>query len=202
MMIDIVFEYICPVLIMLWIISGLARLAGVTVSSGPAGKGFLLLFSLALALYPISGLSVSDYILSLNPGFSIGSMALLLIIICNRICNRNLVTDKDLKHFVIWNIFISLFVFIPALGFTGQDIYALGYGSSLLFSVMAMVTIFMVYRKSPLSYIFIAYIVAFNLKLLPSENFFDYITDGVLFCISLGILFSRSYRSFNTATAT
>jgi hypothetical protein len=202
MMIDIVFEYICPVLIMLWIISGPARLAGVTVSSGPAGKGILLLFSLALALYPVRGLSVSHYMLSLNPAFSIGSIALLLIIVCNRIWNRNLVTDKDLKHFVIWNIFISLSVFIPALGFTGLDIYALGYGSGLLFAVMALVTIFLVYQKSPLSYIFIAYIAAFNLKLLPSENFFDYITDGVLFFISLGMLFTRSYRTRNTVTAT
>ena len=201
MMIDSVFEYICPVLIMLWIISGPARLAGGTVSSGPAGKGSLLLFSLLIALYPISGLSVSDYILSLNPCFSIGSMALLIIIICNRIWNRNLVNDKDLKRFVIWNIFISVFVFIPALGFTGMDIYALGYSSSLLFAVMALVTIFLVYQKSPLSYIFIGYIVAFNLKLLPSENFFDYITDGILFFISLGILLSRSYRTHNTVSA-
>ncbi len=215
MMIDIVFEYICPVLIMLWIISGPARLAGITVSSGPAGKGILLLFSLALALYPVRGLSVSHYIalypvrglsvshyiLSLNPVFSIGSMALLLIIVCNRIWKRNPVTDKDLKHFVIWNIFISLSVFIPALGFTGLDIYALGYGSRLLFAVMTLVTIFLVYQKSPLSYIFIAYIVAFNLKLLPSENFFDYITDGILFFISLGILFTRPYRTRKSVTA-
>ena len=200
-MIDSVFEYICPVLIMLWIISGPARLAGVTASSGPAGKGSLLLFSLLIAIYPITGLSVSDYILSLNPCFSIGSMALLIIIICNRIWNRNLVNDKDLKRFVIWNIFISVFVFIPALGFTRMDIYALGYGSGLLFAVMALVTIFLVYQKSPLSYIFIGYIVAFNLKLLPSENFFDYITDGILFFISLGILLSRSYRTHNTVSA-
>ena len=201
MMIDSVFEYICPVLIMLWIISGPARLAGVTASSGPAGKGSLLLFSLLIAIYPITGLSVSDYILSLNPCFSIGSMALLIIIICNRIWNRNLVNDKDLKRFVIWNIFISVFVFIPALGFTRMDIYALGYGSGLLFAVMALVTIFLVYQKSPLSYIFIAYIVAFNLKLLPSENFFDYITDGVLFFMSIGFLIALSIRTSNTVAA-
>ena len=197
MIIDIVFEYICPVLIVLWIVSGIARLAGVTVSSGLPIKGLLLLISLVAALYPVNGLSVSDYMLSLNPNFSIGSMALLLIVIYSRMFNRKLVTDKDLKRFVIWNIFISLFVFIPALGFTGQDIYASGYGSYLLFTVMALVTIFLVYKKSPLSYIFIAYIVAFNLRLLPSENFFDYITDGVLFFISLGILILRPYRTGN-----
>ena len=195
MMIDIVFEYICPVLIGLWIVSGLARLAGVTVSSGPAIKGFLLLFSLALALYPIRGLSVSDYMLSLNPNFSIGSMALLLTVVCRRVFNRKLMNDKDLKLFVIWNIVISLFVFIPALGLIGLDIYVLGYASYLLFVVMALMTIYLVYQKSQLSYIFIAYIVAFNLRLLPSENFFDYITDGVLFFISLGVLITRSCRT-------
>ena len=196
MMIDIVFEYICPVLIVLWIISGLARMAGGNVSS-PSGKGLLLLFSLALALYPVRGLSVSDYILSLNPNFSIGSIALLLIGVCNRIFDRKLLTDKALKRFVIWNIVISLVVFIPALGFTGLDIYVLGYGSYLLFVVMALVTIFLVYQKSPLSYIFIVYIVAFNLKLLPSDNFFDYMIDGVLFFISVGVLISRPDRTRN-----
>jgi len=201
MMTDMVFEYISPVLIVIWIIGGLSRSARGTVSSGPAFKGVLLLFSLALALYPFRGLSLSDYILSLNPGFSIGSIALLMIAVSNSIFDRKLVTDKDLKRFVIWNIFISLFVFIPALGFTGQDIYASGYGSSLLFIVMALVTSFLVYQKSPLSYIFIAYIVAFNLRLLPSDNFFDYITDGILFFISLGILISGPYRARNTVSA-
>ena len=197
MMIDIVFEYICPVLIVLWIISGLARMAGGNVFSGPGGKGVLLLFSLALALYPVRGLSVSDYILSLNPNFSIGSIALLLTVVWRSICNRKLVSNKDLKHFVIWNIVLSLCVFIPALGFTGLDIYASGYGSYLLFVVMALVTIYLVYQKSPLSYIFIAYIAAFNLKLLPSENFFDYMIDGVLFFISVGVLISLSRRIGN-----
>jgi len=196
-MIDIVFEYICPVLIMLWVVIGLARLAGVTGSSGPAIKGLLLLFSLALALYPIRGLSVSDYILSLNPSFSIGSIALLLIIVSNSLLKKRLLLHKDLMMFSGWNIIISLIVFIPALGFTGMDMYVAGYGSSLLFILMALVTIFLIYKKSPLSYIFIAYIVAFNLKLLPSENFFDYITDGVLFFISLGFLITIPNKAHN-----
>lgn len=197
MMIDIVFEYICPVLIVLWIVSGIARLAGATVSSGLAIKGLLLLISLVAAFYPVNGLSVSDYMLSLNPNFSIGSIALLMIVVCNRMFDKKFLSDKDLMRFAIWNMIVSLFVFIPALGFTGLDIYAFGYGSYLLFIVMALITIYLVYKKSPLSYIFIAYIVAFNLKLLPSENFFDYITDGVLFFISLGVLITRPHGTRN-----
>ncbi len=195
MTINIVFEYICPVLIMFWIVISLARLAGVTESSGPAVKGLLLLLSLLAALYPIRGLSASDYMLSVNPGFSIGSAVLLLIIVCNRIFHTKLLTDKDLKRFAIWNILISIVVFVPALGFTGLDIYAMGYGSYVLFVVMALITIFLVFQKSSLSYIFITYIVAFNLKLLISENFFDYITDGVLFFISIGVLIAVSRRT-------
>ncbi|MDH3568512.1 MAG: hypothetical protein OEM61_14315 [Desulfobacteraceae bacterium] len=200
MIIDIVFEYICPVLIVVWIVSGLARMAGVNASSGIAVKGLLLLFSLVIALYPVRGLSVSDYILSLNPNFSIGSTALLLIFLSHSLMKKRLILHKDLMIFSGWNILVSLIVFIPALGFTGLDIYALGYGSYVLFVVMALITIFLVYHKSPLSYIFIAYIVAFNLMPLPSENFFDYITDGVLFFISIGILISHPYRNQNNST--
>ncbi len=189
MIIDIFFEYICPVLIVLWIVSGFARLAGVKASSGSAIKGLLLLFSLAIALYPVRGLSVSDYILSINPNFSIGSMVLLLIIVNKRMFNKDLLSHKDLVTFSIWNIFIYFIVLIPALGFTGLDIYASGYGFSLLFVAMAVVTICLIYIKSPLSYIFIAYIVTFNLNLLASENLLDYITDGTLLFISLAVLF-------------
>ena len=197
MMIDIVFEYICPVLIVLWIMSGLARLAGFHYSSGSAIKGLLLLMSLLIALFPVRGLSLSDYILSINPSFSIGTLALLILVVSNSVMRKRLLSHNDLMIFSGWNILVSLIVFIPALGFTGQDIYSSGYGFSLFFVIMLAVTIYLVYRKSPVSYIFIAYILAFNLNLLPSENLFDYITDGVLLFISLGIVILPSYRADN-----
>jgi hypothetical protein len=49
--------------------------------------------------------------------------------------------------------------------------------------------------RSPLSYIFISYIIAFDLKILYSENFFDYMADGVLFFISIGVLISRAVKA-------
>ena len=194
MIIDIVFEYICPVLIVLWMVSSIAGLTGFRGSSGLSIKGFIVLFSLGLALYPIKGFSLSEYILSLNPNFSLGSLALLLVLVSNSLFNNKLLSDKQLLMFSGWNIFISLFVFIPALGYTGMDIYVSGYGFSLFFILMALVTVFMVHKKSPLAYIFIAYIVAFNLKVLPSMNFFDYITDGILFFISLGVMIVRPHN--------
>lgn len=67
----------------------------------------------------------------------------------------------------------------------------MGYGFSYLFVIVAIITIALFLFRSPLSYIFIAYIIAFDLKLLHSDNFFDYMIDAILFLISLGIVISN-----------
>ena len=59
---------------------------------------------------------------------------------------------------------------------------------SLWFVVVALLSLISIWLWFPLSFIFLAYIAAFNLKLLPSPNFFDYITDGFLFLLSMGVL--------------
>jgi hypothetical protein len=95
----------------------------------------------------------------------------------------------NLWMFCLWNVIISLVLFSSYLGFIPYDMYASGYHFSLWFIIVAAITLIAVWSWNPLSVIFIAYIAAFNLKLLPSPNFFDYITDGFLLLLSLGILF-------------
>ncbi len=83
-------------------------------------------------------------------------------------------------------------VFSSYLGLVPYDLYALGYGFSPWFVFMAIITLLLVWAGNPLSLIFLAAIAAFNLKLLPSGNFFDYLTDGFLLILSVGVLVSRA----------
>ncbi len=147
----------------------------------------LLLASTAfISFIPIGDLSLADYILSINPNFSIGSLALIVVLLWPKFTGKSLLSAKYLWMFCLWNILISIPLFLPYLGIMPSfDIYPLGYHFSPLFVTMAIITLLAVWAWNPLSVILIAYILAFNLKLLPSPNFFDYMTDGFLLVLSI-----------------
>ncbi len=163
-------------------------MAGFPKNSGAAGKALLVASAAVLAFFPFSGLSSAGYLLSVSPSFSIGSMALFIVILWKELGGRPLLTQKDFLLFCLWNVILSLLLFASALGFISPDIYALGYRPSVLFAVVCLLTVLLAFLRSPLALIFLAYIAAFDLGLLPSPNFFDYMTDGLLFMISSGIV--------------
>ncbi len=151
-------------------------------------KILLLALSAVITLTPLGRLSLADYLLSLNPNFSIGSLALFVVLLWPKFTGQPLLSDKNLWMFCLWNVVLSLVLFSSYLGVMPYDMYALGYHFSLWFIVLAIITLIAVWLWNPLSVIFLAYIAAFNLKLLPSPNFFDYLTDGFLLLMSLGLL--------------
>jgi hypothetical protein len=144
--------------------------------------------SAIITIVPMGGLSLADYILSLNPNFSLGSLALVVVLLWPKFTGRPLLSSKNLWMFCLWNVVVSTVLFSSYLGFITYDMYAGGYHFSLWFIIIALITLMAVWSWNPLSVIFVAYIAAFNLKLLPSANFFDYITDGFLLVLSLGLL--------------
>ena len=148
----------------------------------------ILYFAAFLTFVPLTGLSLGDYLLSLNPNYSIGSVALVLILLWPKIMDQPLLSKDHLVIFCSWNVVFSLLLFSSSLGLIPYDVYALGYNFSLWFVVVALFTLASIWFWYPLSFIFLAYIAAFNLNLLPSPNFFDYITDGFLFLMSAGAL--------------
>ena len=153
-------------------------------------KLLVLALSAIITLVPVGGLSLADYLLSLNPNFSIGSLALVVVLLWPKFTGQPLLPDKDFWIFCLWNVVLSLILYSSYLGFIPYDMYASGYHFSLWFVIVGIITLIAVWFLNSLSVIFIAYVVAFNLKLLPSVNFFDYLTDGFLLVISLGLLFS------------
>jgi hypothetical protein len=155
----------------------------------------ILYISAFITFVPVTGLSLGDYILSVNPNFSIGSSALVLALLWPKIMDKPLLSKDHLVIFCFWNVIISLILFSSTLGLIPYDMYASGYNFSFWFMVVALLTLVSVWLWYPLSFIFLAYIAAFNLKLLPSANFFDYLTDGFLFIMSVGVLGFWGWRA-------
>jgi len=145
-------------------------------------------------LCPFFGLSLADLFLSFNPNYSIGSVALMLVLLWPKILNKPLLSTRHLFIFCSWNVIISLILFSSTFGLMPYDLYALGYSFSWWFIAMALLTLLAIWSWYPLAFIFLAYIAAFNLKVLPSYNFFDYITDGFLFIMSVGVLLFLAFQ--------
>jgi uncharacterized membrane protein len=183
------FQFLVPWLLVMLCIVSVCSWTNLCKFTQGWQKLLVLALSAVITLTPIGGLSLADYLLSLNPNFSIGSLALLVVLLWQKFTGQPLLSDMNLWMFCLWNVIISLVLFSSYLGFIPYDMYASGYHFSLWFIIVAAITLIAVWSWNPLSVIFIAYIAAFNLKLLPSPNFFDYITDGFLLLLSLGILF-------------
>jgi hypothetical protein len=179
----------------MWSISWILQLTGVDRYPGKFRVPILIFFSALISLTPLGGISLTGYILSINPVFSVGSTCLLLAIVWKRFGGTSYLSKLDLLLFATWNIAVSLYLYISHLGFIGYDLYRYGYGFSLLFVLTACLTVLLALSKSPIAWIFISYILAYDLRLLHSDNFFDYITDGVLFIISVVILVSYIVQS-------
>ena len=182
------FEYIFPFLLILYILSWSGRQIGISRKKNSIISLATIILSAILCLLPIGDLSIGDYMLSFNPSFSVGIISLLIILLTKELSGRELLREKDLLWFSIWNLSISLILYSSSLGFIGTDMYGAGYRFSLIFVVTAALTLAMIFIKSRLYIIFTGYIVVFNLKILPSNNFFDHITDGVLFFASAIII--------------
>jgi hypothetical protein len=180
--------HLFPLLLMTWVVFILCRLTGIAKKPGRAGKAMIVAAAALFSFVPFSGLSFADYLLSLSPSYSIGSMIFLAVVLSNNLLGRPLLRSKDFLLFSLWNVVLSVCLFASVLGFVGPDLYALGYGFSFLFICMALLTIVLVILRHRLGLIFIAYIAAFDLRLLPSSNFFDYMTDGLLFILSSGVV--------------
>jgi len=182
------FEYIFPFLLILYILSWSGRQIGISRKKNSIISLATVILSAILCLLPIGDLSIGDYMLSFNPSFSVGIISLLIILLTKELSGRELLREKDLLWFSIWNLSISLILYSSSLGFIGTDMYGTGYSFSLIFVITAALTLAMIFIKSRLYIIFTGYIVVFNLKILPSDNFFDHITDGVLFFASAIII--------------
>ncbi len=173
---------------MAWCLFAFGRLTGIAKRPGPPGRALIMAIAALLSFVHFSGLSFADYLLSLSPSYSVGSMIFFVVVLSDDLMGIRLMTSGDFFLFSLWNVALSLCLFASVLGFMGPDLYASGYDFSILFLSVAIMTVLLAFMRSRLAVVFVAYIAAFDLSLLPSRNFFDYMTDGLLFIISSGVV--------------
>lgn len=197
MIIKAYFQNLFPFLLVTLVLYSICLRFNIIKPKKMAREIVVLYIAAFITFVPFTGLSLADLFLSVNPNYSIGSLALVLVLLWPKIVDKPLLSTKHLLIFCSWNVVISLVLFSSTLGLIPVDLYALGYNFSWWFIGMALLTLLAIRLWYPLSFIFLAYIAAFNLKVLPSYNFFDYITDGFLFIMSAGVLLFLAFRPKN-----
>jgi hypothetical protein len=187
--------YIVPVLLVAWALLAALRRSGRMGKRPLLWQAAVLVLSVPLALERTGGTSVAEIMLTASPGYSVSSIAALIVLVLSELRGKALFDRNDWNIFFGFILLTSALVFLSTLGLAGYDVYAAGYGFSWIFVLAASGTVALVYRGSRVSWVLIAAIAAFNLKLLPhSQNFIDYLIDGPLFLVSLGAVFFMLIR--------
>ena len=111
MIISDYFQLLFPWLFVTWLLAAVLCRA----APGCLGKTWLKILVPALAaviaLVPLGDLSLADYLLSLNPNFSMGSLALVVVLLWPNLFERPLLSPRQLSLFCLWNVLVSLVLF-------------------------------------------------------------------------------------------
>ena len=140
------FQLIFPVLLITLIIYAISLWTNLGQPKKALPKFIVLSLSAVITLVPFTGLSLAEYLLSVNPNFSIGSLALVVVLLWPQFMGRPLLPDKQIRLFCLWNVALSLTLFSSSLGLLPYDMYTLGYNFSLWFVVMALLTVITIWR--------------------------------------------------------
>jgi hypothetical protein len=156
----------------------------------------LLLSILLVTIIRIGGLPLSRWLISLNANFSIPLTVALIHKICQKAFGKEILPKKSRLTLWVFGIVMGILLYPMALGLGGFDPYALGWEFSILFVLMFFLTFGLLYVKDVFGIVLMISILSFNLELLESSNFWDYLVDPFYFFIALGLGLKRMIFQF------
>lgn len=153
----------------------------------PLARAALLAFCLAAVLAPVGGLPVYGYFWGVIGQPSITTMLLLGGVVVARLSNRRPLPSADVK-WLLGCVAAAGFVLYPTgLGLTSVDAYRFGYRPlALLVILPALAVTGWASGKRAAALFPVVAVAAFDLRLLESENLWDYLTDPVVTLFAWG----------------
>jgi hypothetical protein len=182
-----IFATLCPWLMLL---RGLQLLAG---RCKPAWRGWgrlslLAVLSLGVLAVPVRGISIAGWVRGINANFSIPFTALLAAAIWEAEFGRRLLAARDWTVGWAFGALAGLGLYPLALGWGRFDPYEWGWAFSPLFVATALLTAGLLWRQSRFGLMLLFAIFAFNLRLLESTNYWDYLVDPLYCVVSVAAL--------------
>lgn len=142
-------------------------------------------FSVA-ALVPIrEGSSVAAYLIGINPSWSVGSVALCAAWIYGAFTSNEAIARRELIGYYVFVLALGLWLYAGHLFTYGPDLYSQGYASGWGVWLIGAAGAAFALAGSRAAYIVLASLAAYALKLMPSDNAFDYVMDAPLWMFSI-----------------
>ena len=184
---------ICPWLAVTWCLVQIVRswhlgLRGLPLLAVTSAIGVVIL------AVPFEGLAVARWVAGLNANFSIPLTGLLAVSIWERVFERPLFSEREWTTAWGFGAVGGLALYPMALGLGTFDPYEWGWPFSPLFIVVGALTAWLMWRQNRFGVLLLLAALAFQLRLLESTNYWDYLLDPVYSLVSLGWL-AASTRS-------
>jgi hypothetical protein len=181
---------LCPWLVLVWCLQHVATRLLTSV------RGWELLalagtIAAAIMLVPVQGLALARWIAGLNANFSISLTGLLAVIVSERLFRRALFSEREWTTAWLFGATGALVLYPMGLGLGSVDPYEWGWRFSPLFVVMGVLTTWILWNHNRFGFVLLLAVVAYQLRLLESTNYWDYLLDPVYSLVSLSWVVRR-----------
>lgn len=185
-----VFAAICPWLAVTWCLLVVARTVRVRLHEWAllAASG---LVAIVILLLPVQGLPVARWVAGLNANFSVPLTALLVVSVCDRVFARRLLSEREWATAWVFGAVAALLLYPMALGLGPFDPYEWGWSLSPLSLVIGALTAWLIWRQNRFGFVLLLAAMAFQLQLLESANYWDYLLDPIYSLVSIGWVAGR-----------
>lgn len=158
--------------------------------------------ALLLTLVKVKGLSAVNLLLSLSPSLSVLCLGLLVHNYLKEVFGLSALQPDELPLWAGFVLLLSVPLYASILGIIPIDLYAYGYRFSWVHGAAIGFGVYAAWRGHVgLTVILLGALAAHYLRLLPSGNLFDALTDGVALFLALVLGFQCLGRHFKVPDA-
>jgi hypothetical protein len=190
------FSAICPWLALVWCLQRIATWLR------PQLRGWTQLMLIgviaaAVLIVHTHGLAISRWVASLNANFSVPLTGMVAVAIWERAFARRVFSDREWRTSLSFGAIGGLVLYPLALGLGSLDPYEWGWRSSPLFIAMGVLTTWLIWKQNRFAFLLLLAVTAFQLRLLESTNYWDYLLDPIYWivsCVAVVRLFSVDAR--------
>jgi hypothetical protein len=170
------FSFVAPYLAAAVGIGALMRLAGVEISKRPVNI-IVAAAALILVLLPVKQVPTARFVAGFNANFSITLSALLLGLLLRQLHGIRLFDRRALRTISVCGLIVGPCLYAGSMNLAPFDLYRYGWGSIFLLAPLFILTVCLIAGGNRAGYVLAAAVAAYGLRLLESDNLWDYLLD-------------------------
>jgi len=173
------FSFAVPYLAAAIAVGVLLRRAGMNISKRP-GVLIVAVVPLMIILLPVKHVPMARFLAGFNANFSITLAVLLFCCLLRKIRGVSLLDRRAVRTIAVFGLVLGLFLYPCSMNLVPFDLYRFGWGSVFLLAPLFFLTVFLILTGNRAGYVLAACVAAYALRLLESDNLWDYLVDPFL----------------------